>query len=361
MGGFCGLALKARVTLRAEAQTLSKYIFIAEIRPSTEPKLSRRQMVPKQEIANQLRTKYDSTAIGGELFLAETNIISNDGEEAVIDLMFNANQCSYDYSWKSNRWSGPDITHVINIVALKNSSETEFMVTSDCISTPFVIASSHKKFIKPKTISDVENMAAAMTEQNKKRKYTRREPGAEDAKPKKTNAQKNAQNNKQEEFFQLDINEGANILSMLSFMGRQVPAQEATQNTACELAADEDNNPFPSTDQAPSSSNSFPVSSLPSSSSSSSLATAEAAASLIAVASSPKQVNYDDTASGEANGSIKTEANPVEINQQLQQQLLQQQEAELVSTAAAMASMASMVSVNIIEEDSLMPKAERAK
>ena len=56
MGGFCGLALKARVTLRAEAQTLSKYIFIAEIRPSTEPKLSRRQMV--SHLTNQYFQTY---------------------------------------------------------------------------------------------------------------------------------------------------------------------------------------------------------------------------------------------------------------------------------------------------------------
>jgi len=109
--------------------------------------------------------------------------LTHDGEnEADIELTFNSNQCSYDYSWKSNRlvatiqklsilllyqdndfllntvfrWSGPDVTHVINIVALKNASESDFVVTSDCISDPFVIASSRKKTIKPRTLNDID-------------------------------------------------------------------------------------------------------------------------------------------------------------------------------------------------------------
>lgn len=179
-------------------------------------------MVLKQEIANQLRTKFDSSSIGGELFLAETNIISNNGEEAVIDLTFNANQCSYDYSWKSNRWSGPDITHVINIIALKNMTDSEFLVTSDCCSTPFVIASSHKKFIKPKSIADVENMAATMTDPNKKRKYTRREPVQNLDHLKKSKNGEGGGGNNINMTEELDINESANIL--LGFCGVGAPA-----------------------------------------------------------------------------------------------------------------------------------------
>ena len=93
----------------------------------------------------------------------------NKGDESVIELTFNGNQCSYDYSWKSNRWSGPDVTHVIDIVAMKNASENEFQITSHCISEPFVIASSRKKTIKPLTLLDID-----MDTSEKKKKYRKR-------------------------------------------------------------------------------------------------------------------------------------------------------------------------------------------
>ena len=102
-GGFCGLPLRVTVKLSSKLLRLEQYIFIAEIRPSREPRLSNQKLISKTEIANQLRTKFDFHSKGGELFLAETNILSNNGEESLVDLTFNSQQCSWDYAWRSNR------------------------------------------------------------------------------------------------------------------------------------------------------------------------------------------------------------------------------------------------------------------
>jgi hypothetical protein len=47
--------------------------------------------------------------------------------------------------WKSNRWCGPEVTHVINIIVLEDTQGDDFIVKSDCVSTPFLVISSHKK------------------------------------------------------------------------------------------------------------------------------------------------------------------------------------------------------------------------
>lgn len=127
---------------------INEYIFIAEIRPVSLPKLSRVETVDKKYMLDQIRTKYEKTPVtNGELFIAEVTLLASSQDNAKLMLTFNSQHCSWDYSWKSNRWSGPQEHHVIDIIVVKSMSVTEFAVISFKSSTPFVILSSHKKSV----------------------------------------------------------------------------------------------------------------------------------------------------------------------------------------------------------------------
>ena len=127
---------------------INEYIFIAEIRPVSLPKLSRAETVEKKYMLDQIRTKYEKTPVtNGELFIAEVSLLATSQDDAKLMLTFNSQHCSWDYSWKSNRWSGPQEHHVIDIIVVKSMSVNEFAVISFRSSTPFIILSSHKKSV----------------------------------------------------------------------------------------------------------------------------------------------------------------------------------------------------------------------
>lgn len=144
-GAFCGDSLNATVNFRANS-SIDNYRFVAEMRPLYEPKLSCRSSVAKVDVISQIRMKEEKsrTKIGGYLYEAEVKIVSRKGDYTVLDLSFNTIKCSWDYMWKSHRWSGPDTEHVVNIIVFEDVPGPDFLVTSDCISSSFRVASSHK-------------------------------------------------------------------------------------------------------------------------------------------------------------------------------------------------------------------------
>jgi hypothetical protein len=151
-GGFCGQALRATMTLTAEDKpiNISEFLFIAEIRPLSTPRLSSQGTIRKQDLMDQIRVKNDKNSLNRELFMGEINVISTTTKEVMFDIIFNSHLSSWDYSWKSNRWSGPNERHVIDIIVLKYMSIADLLVNSFYTSSSFVIVSSHNKSTIPK-------------------------------------------------------------------------------------------------------------------------------------------------------------------------------------------------------------------
>lgn len=156
--GFCGLPLRVRVRLSNIDNEASKdeilppnvyncqrYIYYAEIRPSKQRKLSALDQISEKELIQNTRTKKMNEK--GEIFLADfppQNIRKVEGGEEFC-LLFNSEKCSYDYGWRSNRWSGPLSTHVVDIICIQEGTNGMFKICSYCFSSPFVIVSSHKR------------------------------------------------------------------------------------------------------------------------------------------------------------------------------------------------------------------------
>jgi len=149
-GGFCGLPLKVTIEVARESNDLDfdvkNYLFIAEIRPVSQPRISAAMSISEADLLRQIRTKEKSETYG-ELFQADSTIHVEhlSGDIWQVELTFNSHHCSWDYAWKSNRWSGPQEQHVVDIIILKTASASEHRVVSSRPSNPFVVSSSHKK------------------------------------------------------------------------------------------------------------------------------------------------------------------------------------------------------------------------
>lgn len=121
------------------------YYFVAEIRPLTAPRLCSRRIISKNELFDQIRAKNDKSALNKELLIGEIDFIEQDTGSTKISLSFNKGHNSWDYSWKSNRWSAPNSQHVVDIVVLKLISPQKLAIISYYTTPAFLIASSHKK------------------------------------------------------------------------------------------------------------------------------------------------------------------------------------------------------------------------
>jgi len=161
-GGFCGLPLKVTIEITRESNVPEfvpeDYRFIAEIRPVSQPRISGAKHILEADLLRQIRSKYEKNEANGELFQADNiNVVSSSSSGTEMELTFNSQHCSWDYSWKSNRWSGPQEQHVVDIIALKSISALDTRVVSFVSSTPFVVSSSHKKPVKTNQIKDEDD------------------------------------------------------------------------------------------------------------------------------------------------------------------------------------------------------------
>ena len=88
---------------REPEEFLSKLIFVAEIRPEGVPGLSSNLIVEKSRMQSMVRSSVRSSGGGnaGELVLGKV-VYSNFDENKSTVRKFNAEQHSWDYSWKSN-------------------------------------------------------------------------------------------------------------------------------------------------------------------------------------------------------------------------------------------------------------------
>jgi hypothetical protein len=84
--------------------------------------------------------------MGAELLPGKVEIISDTMSHARLKVVINAERHSWDYSWKSNRWSGFQSTHVVDLILLDDVEveHNDLKIHSSCPSEPFLIISSHK-------------------------------------------------------------------------------------------------------------------------------------------------------------------------------------------------------------------------
>lgn len=153
VGGFCGQSLRAQMVLSPPASgahtttfDINDYIFIAEIRPIDQPRISSQEMVRKSIVMDQIRTRQDREVGKKELFMGEIRVINKSLKSIELEVIFNAKHHSWDYSWKSNRWS--DVQHVVDIIVLTYASSLDYRVCSYFTTSQFMIVSSHKKSVK---------------------------------------------------------------------------------------------------------------------------------------------------------------------------------------------------------------------
>eukprot|EP01038_Epipyxis_sp_PR26KG_P005496 gene5496-7608_t len=156
VGGFCGTPIKVQMCIQKPNDShkessnfeddfkIEEYVFVAELRPEKFPNLASSHEVAADFIKENLRDKFVSNC--GELFIASVEVMSESSSQYEVELLFNGQHCSYDYKWKSNRWSGANEGHVLDVIVMRKSNNSNvYSVVSSHPSSPFIIVSSHKK------------------------------------------------------------------------------------------------------------------------------------------------------------------------------------------------------------------------
>lgn len=123
---------------------IDDYVFVAEIRPSDKPNIAALTTINKAELMSKVRTRQEQEIGVREIFMGEiTEIFSKKDEEWDVEITFNGRHQSWDYSWRSNRWTSTN--HVVDLIVLTYSSPTEFTVVSHFTTCEFYLLSSHKR------------------------------------------------------------------------------------------------------------------------------------------------------------------------------------------------------------------------
>ena len=158
--GFCGDHLEATATIEKNPELgdnwLEQISVLGEIRPFSDQGISSGNKVSRRKLLNDLRDT-QGTKSGGELLLGEMRVLHENELTAVVIITFNAEKHSWDYSWKSNRWSGVNNSHVVDVVlvqsltygpAARNNcvdpTDDNLDVYSNACGATFLILSSHK-------------------------------------------------------------------------------------------------------------------------------------------------------------------------------------------------------------------------
>lgn len=123
--GYCGRSIRVTTTLslvQLDGQgitswNLEQLLFLLEIRPADEPRISRMNYVRKADVDRRIRVKTrrcaaDATVVDHstdkniDLFAGRWTILGAANNTVTLQIVFNNDNCSWDYNWKSNRWSG---------------------------------------------------------------------------------------------------------------------------------------------------------------------------------------------------------------------------------------------------------------
>ena len=157
--GFCGDHLEATATIKKDGKFgtdwLDRITVVGEIRPFSDQGISSGKKVSRRKLIKELRDITGGTKTGGELQLGVMKVLHEDDHTAKVSISFNADKHSWDYSWKSNRWSGVNNSHVVDVVLVESHSykrdnsancddDDDLEVFSSACGDTFLILSSHK-------------------------------------------------------------------------------------------------------------------------------------------------------------------------------------------------------------------------
>jgi hypothetical protein len=92
--------------------------------------------------------------MGAELLPGRIEVLEEKVDTVTVKVTLNAERHSWDYSWKSNRWSGFQSTHVVDLILIDDIEvgRNDLRVLASQTTVPFLIISSHKT---PKMASKV--------------------------------------------------------------------------------------------------------------------------------------------------------------------------------------------------------------
>ena len=176
--GFCGDHLEFTATIEKrldfDENWLSRISVIAEIRPLSDQGISSENKISRKRLLHELRDTR-STKIGGELLFGQIKVTHEDAHSAVVEIVFNEERHSWDYSWKSNRWSGVNVPHVVDVIIIQNilcaprsaggikiPGSDGLEIYSNACSPTFLILSSHKSSQNKRKVS-LEDTAVTNT------------------------------------------------------------------------------------------------------------------------------------------------------------------------------------------------------
>lgn len=158
------------VASQAEAANQASTTSTTSTTSSTDPTEPQPSELPKDEAGTPNNEETDSNSdaassskpnnksklLGRELFLGEVVILNNlhstssssepNSNRMEFEITFNSQHHSWDYSWRSNRWSAANEQHVVDIIVLRYDKQfDDFIVTSSFSTSPFYVTSSHKR------------------------------------------------------------------------------------------------------------------------------------------------------------------------------------------------------------------------
>lgn len=123
-----------------------KLLYVAEIRPTAAAaqSLSSKDKVAKEELIACARTaSRTKKETDFEWLIGRLHTVTETSEEYTVNVEFNSEQHSWDYSWKSNRWI-VDETHCFDIIIFKPDAASPQVVNllKSVASKPFTIFSA---------------------------------------------------------------------------------------------------------------------------------------------------------------------------------------------------------------------------
>jgi len=165
---FCGAPIQARLKINIGSFGTDLFVqshqFLAQIRPLSEAGLSSLTVVTTVDIQSRLRNKATKHTSGDTAYYLGnvTKFTANSPlESAEVELDFNSSLCSYDYSWKSNRWKKAQETHVVDIVLVQIIEGDRMKICSSYSSDGFVIKCSKKP---SEAINESNNIAPVVVQ-----------------------------------------------------------------------------------------------------------------------------------------------------------------------------------------------------
>ena len=126
--GFCGTSIFATAVF-PKTLPIENVIVIGEIRPESEPGLAQDvgTKFPKEDILRRVRSEKKNSALTQMLLAGIIHVLNADetADTYSASIVLNKSLHSYDYAWKSSKWSA-DTRHVVDIVVFSDDSLRSF-------------------------------------------------------------------------------------------------------------------------------------------------------------------------------------------------------------------------------------------